>query len=927
MIGPSAHSELGREILNLKDGDHLCLFYKKNPAEQMAALVPFIQDGLVNDEQFIYIADDQTVDELAHRLEQRGINVASEVDRGALKLWTRSEWRQPGALSPQKKSLQVRDFIRAAADAGFSGSRFAVEMTWTLGPEIEAATLEAWEATLNTIFVPGFHGRITCQYNRSRLAPEVLIAALHTHPLAILGEHVYPNWFYEAPLILDGHRRANSQARLTWMVSVLERSRQARRESEELLAKRAALAGAESAKKNVEQILSVIPAAIYSCDERGRVAYFNSAALDLWGREPNPGAEAERYCGPVRLRRMDGTLIGRDETPIARALMTGEPTRNAEMIVERPDGTRKFASLNVDPFYDADGHRSGTINVLQDITGIKKTEEARHRLAAIVESADDAIVSKDLNGIITSWNEGAERLFGYSEAEAIGQPITMLIPPDRQDEEPDILEQIRSGKRIDHYETLRVRKDGALVQISLTISPVRDASGAIIGASKIARDIGPRIAAEAALRQARDELVKVNAGLEQRVRQRTAALEQANAALLREMEEQRRLEEQLLQAQKMEGIGTLAGGIAHDFNNVLNIIKGYAAMIGRHPAADAAIAGSLSVIDEHIERGAAVVRQLLTLGRKTELHLMPTSVDEVITALVNLLKQTFPKNIEVAYESHPLPLVAADANQITQALLNLCVNARDAMPAGGKLSFKTSLAGSDKLDKRPGADAQAVCIEVSDTGTGIDSSIRSRVFDPFFTTKRAGEGTGLGLPMVYAIVKNHNGTIELESELGRGTTFRIHIPALATRKDAGANGSAAAPAALQTERRGNRTLLVAEDEPAMVLLLKKMLPEHGYDVLAALDGEEAMVLYRQHKDEIDAVLLDIGLPKLAGWEVLLKLKEENPDVQVVVASGYIDPEFKTKMREVGVWQFIGKPYRIESIVAALDALRQEIAST
>jgi len=927
MADAATQSELSRAILNLKDGDHLCLFYEKDPAEQMPALVPFIQDGLAKDEQFIYIADDQTVDELADRLERSGIKVTAEVDRGALKLWTRSEWRQPGELSAEKKSLQVREFIRAAAEAGFSGSRFAVEMTWTLGPDIEAAALEVWEAALNRIFMPGFPGRITCQYNRSRLAPEALVAAFHTHPVAILGDNVYPNWFYEAPLILDGAANGESGAkRLEWMISVLERSRAAQREREELIAKRTALAEAESARKNLERILAAMPAAVYRSDEQGRITYFNRGALDLWGRAPDPNADAERYNGPLRLNRLDGTPIGRDEDATARALATGESTRNEEMIAERSDGTRTFVSLNVDPLCDAEGQRAGAITVLQDITGFKTAEQSRQRLAAIVESADDAIVSKNLNGIITSWNQGAERLFGYTEAESIGQSITMLIPPDRLDEEPKILAQIRSGNRIDHYETVRQRKDGRLVQISLTISPVRDASGAIVGASKIARDIGPRIAAEAALGRMRDDLIKANEELERRVRERTADLEEANAARLREMEEERRLRAQLLQAQKMEGIGTLAGGIAHDFNNVLNIIKGYAAMIACHPAADAAIAGSVSVIDEHVERGAAVVRQLLTLGRKTEARLAPTSIDEVISALVHLLKQTFPKNIAIDYQSQPLPTVAADANQITQALLNLCVNARDAMPAGGRLKLRTFLADADKLDGRVGAESQAVGIEIADTGSGIDPSIRSRVFDPFFTTKGVGEGTGLGLPMVYAVIKNHHGSIELESELGRGTIFRIYLSALGARKDAGTNG-AAAPAPPPAEARGKRTLLVAEDEPAMVLLLEKMLPGQGYDVIAAMDGEEVVEVYRRRKDEIDAVLLDIGLPKLAGWEVLLKLKEENPEVRVMVASGYIDAELKTKLREAGVREFIGKPYRLESIVAALGALDQGVAAS
>ena len=219
-----AESELTEEILNLRSGDHLCLFYEKDPAEQMPALVPFIQDGLSRDEQFVYIADDQTVGELEDRLRQSGINVGKECDRGALKLWTRREWRQPGDLSSEKKSLQVLDLINEASRSGFKGTRFAIEMTWAMGPDISADELEHWEATINTIFVPGFSGRMACQYNCSRLGAEVLLAALHTHPLAILGDHVYPNLFYQAPLILGGNAKS-SAAQVDWLVSQLKSAR------------------------------------------------------------------------------------------------------------------------------------------------------------------------------------------------------------------------------------------------------------------------------------------------------------------------------------------------------------------------------------------------------------------------------------------------------------------------------------------------------------------------------------------------------------------------------------------------------------------------------------------------------------------------------------------------------------------------------
>jgi len=904
-------SELAEEIINLNDGDHLCLFYDKDPAEQMPALIPFIQDAFANHEQFIYIADDQTVDALVSLLRRGGIEVDEQVDRGALKLWTRRQWRQPGRLSSEKKSRQVLDFIKTSADDGFKGVRFGVEMTWTLGPDIDPADLEHWEARINELFSPGSQRRIVCQYNRSRLSPEALLVALHTHPLAIWGNHVYPNWFYEAPLILNGKSPA---ARVDFMMSVLERSRTAH-EHLELVEKRAALAQAEIAKKKIESVLSLMPAAVYTCDLAGRITYFNHRAAELWGREPKLDSEEDRYCGSFCMILPDGSRLPLDQCPMAVAVKTGEPFRNQEVLVERPNGSRITVRMNISPFHDENGRLCGAINTFQDVTQLRQAEQASLHLAALVESSDDAIVAKNLDGIVRSWNPAAERLFGYSEAEMIGKPITTIIPPDRHDEEIRILKRIRHGERIEHYDTVRQRKDGSLVEISLTISPIKDATGKIVGASKIAREISKRKQAETALREARDELARANQELERRVKERTAELERANAALLKDFEEQKRLEAQLRQAQKMESIGTLAGGIAHDFNNVLNIINGYASSVASLASGNEEMTEQLEIIDDAIERGTGVVRQLLTLARKTESRLISSSTNELISGL--------PKTIDVSLELRAkLPMVMADPNQITQALLNLCVNARDAMPQGGRLTLRTSVVDGATINDAGPQAREYVCIEVIDTGTGMSDSVRARLFEPFFTTKGIGEGTGLGLAIVYGIIKNHDGLIEVQSEPQRGTKFRLYLPA-AREQQSAVDPALQAEISSENSRNGNKTVLLVEDEEMMVLLLRKTFAKHGYNVLVALDGEEALNLFQEHKQKIDVVLLDIGLPKKAGWEVILTMKEENPQVSIVVASGYIDPASKTKMYQAGIRNFVDKPYTPAAVVELLDTVIQQ----
>jgi len=555
----------------------------------------------------------------------------------------------------------------------------------------------------------------------------------------------------------------------------------------------------------------------------------------------------------------------------------------------------------------------------QDITERKEAEVAKVRLAAIVESSDDAIISKDLNGVITSWNHGAEQLFGYRDSEIIGKPITLLIPPDRHDEEAVILPRIRRGKRIEHYETVRRRKDGSLLDISLSVSPIKDAQGRIIGASKIARDITRRKQIEAALHEAKEALAKSNEELEKRVKERTVELELANMAFRNQTEEHKKLEKQLWQAQKMESLGTLAGGVAHDFNNILNIIKGYAGLIRQNPSVDEKIAESLNVIEETVERGAYGVRQLLTLARKTEARFALTNPNDLLSDLSKLLKQTFPKTIDVALElDAKLPSISVDPNQINQALLNLCVNARDAMSGGGRLTLKALLVEGGKVQDLTATAERYVCMAVKDTGAGMDAAVRNRIFEPFFTTKSVGEGTGLGLAMVYGIVKNHNGFIDVESELGHGTTFRLYFPiAPFGEKPAVDEMREELSAAPMKNTNHHKTVLVAEDEEKMIYLLRKALLRNGCDVLIASDGEQAIDLYHHRQQDIDAVLLDIGLPKISGWEVILRMKKENPNIKVIVTSGYIEPDLKSKMQHAGVGGFVEKPYNPNVVVQML----------
>ena len=544
-------------------------------------------------------------------------------------------------------------------------------------------------------------------------------------------------------------------------------------------------------------------------------------------------------------------------------------------------------------------------------------------LRAIIETAADGIITIDEREAITTVNPAAEGIFGYSAAQLVGQNVRLLLPKSKAFGENPYLgnnpttegkKAIAIGREIDGR-----RKDGTVVPLDLAVSETRIGERRLFIA--MVRDIAERKRAGDLLRQAKDDLVKANEDLERRVRERTRDLEQANAALLRTIAGQKKLEDQLRQAQKMESIGTLAGGIAHDFNNILNIIRGYATLIGQQPMA-ANLEESLRVIDKEIDRGASVVRQLLTIARKTETHLAPTNIGDIVLTLNELIK-TFPKNITVALnlDARLMP-VLADRNQLSQVLLNICLNARDAMAGGGKLTIRTEKIDAAEMRERhvEAPSGTYVCVVISDTGIGMTEEVRMRMFEPFFTTKGISEGTGLGLAIVYGIVREHNGFIDVESELGCGTTFRLYLPVLeSTQIPVAAEKLRHAPPSHENQLHQRGTILVVEDEEALVRLLKKLLPREGYRVLTAMDGEEGLGLYQDHKAEIDVVLLDLGLPKMTGMDVIPKLKEQNPNVNIVIATGYLEPELKTELFHAGVRDCIHKPYLLTEVLEKLDA--------
>jgi PAS domain S-box-containing protein len=378
-------------------------------------------------------------------------------------------------------------------------------------------------------------------------------------------------------------------------------------------------------------------------------------------------------------------------------------------------------------------------------------------------------------------------------------------------------------------------------------------------------------------------------------------------SIARDITDRKHLEEELRQAQKMESLGTLAGGIAHDFNNILQIILVNTSSLKRKVLDAEKVNQVVDINTKAVQRGAGLVQQVLMFARKTEVQFNPLNLNGIIEDIKKMLAETFPKTITFSVSlNDQLPPIVGDQGQVHQVLLNLCVNARDAMPNGGHIFIGSDIVMGWAVRKKfvDAQDQQYVCITVTDTGQGMPESVRARIFEPFFTTKEKGKGTGLGLAVVYGIITAHKGFIEVQSDVGVGTTFKVYFPiATDTQKPAEEQGDGH-----EQVTRGAETILVVEDEEVLLQSLELLLGSQGYSVLSARDGYEAVEIFRQNKGKISLIILDIGLPKLNGWDAYAKMREINPRIKCIISSGYLDPIMKSGRIDPGAENFILKPY-------------------
>jgi PAS domain S-box-containing protein len=941
-------------------------------------------------------------------------------------------------------------------------------------------------------------------------------------------------------------------------------------------------------------ILNTIPDCAWLKDNEGHFLAVNAAWCRFFGMD------AREVLGKTAFEFLPAEVAEELWKQDRDIIESRQPLRLEESLRDK-DGQLFWFETIKNPLFNKDGDVVGVSGIARDITDRRRAEEADRRLAAIVNSSDDAIISKALDGTILSWNQGAERIYGYSAQEAEGQSISILSPPEQADEVPVILAQIKRGEHIAHYETVRIRKDGSRIQVSLIVSPLKDAQGSIVGASTIARNITDRNDAEEqrqiaieflrlvngsvgtrdliqgatrffqeysgceavgirlregddypyyetrgfpqkfvllenslCLRGANSEprrdgngnpvlecmcgnvicgrfnpskpfftsagsfwsncttellasttesdrqartrnrcngegyesvaLIPLSSGNQrfgllqlndrrkgQFTAERIALWERlagylavavakllaqqqlqesekryrslfngmtegfalheiicdeqgepcdyrfldANPAFekltglsrddtigrtLREVlpaeeaawiktygavaltgqsvrfeshsagldryfdvlayrpaagqfaiifaditdrkrveQEKLEVERRLLHAQKLESIGILAGGIAHDFNNILAGIMGYTDLVKRSLPTSEPVQADLEVIKKSVQRAAELTRQMLAYSGKGKVVVEPVSISQIVEDSKKMLEVSVSKKATLTYDMAPdLPVIQADASQIYQVVMNLVINASEALGEQGGTIAVSSRAirwqAKDRAGMMLGEDlpeATCVCLEVADTGRGMDQQTLARIFEPFFTTKFTGRG--LGLAAVHGIVRGHNGAIQVLSELGKGTTFRVLFPA---------NGSAAPASrtdATATAWRGRGTVLVVDDEEIVRKLATRMIEQIGFSVLTANDGEAAIGLYREHRDAIACVLLDLTMPKMDGAETFRELHRISPDVRVILTSGFSEEGATERFSDLGLAGFIQKPYQFDTLLETIRA--------
>ncbi|MBX7152937.1 PAS domain S-box protein [bacterium] len=627
--------------------------------------------------------------------------------------------------------------------------------------------------------------------------------------------------------------------------------------------KEAALTALKESETRYRNLFENSTDMVYTLDTKGCATSLNPAFKTITGFEP------QEWIG-----KHFSEIIHRSDFEYLRELfksvMTGTTVPPSEIRLLQKDGHYTFVEFTAVPLYEL-GEINGVLGIVRDISGRKHAEEQIREQADLLNLTRDIIILKRLEGEILFWNQAAEKVLGWTTKEVLGKSVFQLQLRGKERFHQNVYKELLEKS---HWqgEVKLLTKSGNEILVDSRWTLIKDGN------------------------RNHHTILTVNT----------------------DVTEQRKLEAQFYRAQRLESIGTLASGIAHDLNNMLMPIM-LAAHILSKKAVDDEGHNLLQTIQSSAEQGANLIKQVLSFGRGMEGERTLVQLRYLIKDVYKILEKTFPKNIDVQIiEPKELALVNANSTQLHQVLMNLCVNARDAMPNGGTLTIETTELFIDEHYAQIHIDAKSgsyVIIRVTDSGTGIPDSIKEKIFDPFFTTKEPGQGTGLGLATVFNIVKGHGGFITLISEHGQGTTFKIYIPSVAAE-----NEKQATDTQLKWPAGHGEWLLVVEDNASVREITRTTLESYGYHVLTANDGAEAVGLFAQNRSMIKAVILDMSMPIMDGPSTIRALKKIDPDIAIIGVSGLQASRSLDKNLATELFAFIQKPYTTLTLLTTLNDL-------
>ena len=631
----------------------------------------------------------------------------------------------------------------------------------------------------------------------------------------------------------------------------------------------------DRSEEKLRRALDTLPTGAYTCDADGLITYYNQRAVDLWGRRPKLNDPADRFCGSFKLFTLEGEPIQHDQCWMGLALRDGKEYLAQEIVIERPDGKRWTALAHASPFRDENGVIVGAVNVLVDISDRRHAEAARAQLAAIVDSSDDAIISKDLNGIVQSWNMAAQRLFGYTAQQALGRHISFLIPPDRISEEELIIKRLRAGERVKHFDTVRVTSDGSQVHVSLTISPIRDEVGRIVGASKIARNIADRKEAEDRIYSLMTQLQEADQRKDEFLAMLAHELRSPLAPLLNLLE-----------------IMNLRGGTSEVIEQM-------------RPTLERQLKQMVRLVDDLLDV-SRITRGKLEL-RKERVELAPV-VQQGVEACRPLVESS-RHELTVSLPPEPV-LLSADGARISQVVSNLLNNACKYTPPGGRIALSVERCGSD------------VVISVKDNGVGIPPDKLASVFEMFTQVSDSSDmsqgGLGIGLTLVKQLVEMHGGSIEASSAgPGQGSEFVVRLPLLLERPRPRPSSSRRVDSPSQATAR---RILIVDDNRDAARSLSMLLKLTGNQTSLAYDGLEALEMAEKTLPEV--VLLDLGLPKLNGYDVCRHIRRQawGQKMVLVALTGWAQDEDRRQSKEAGFDHHMVKPVDLADLTHVLNGV-------